>query len=139
MAAPVVVVVDEGGPPLVPPPGTAQPLAMAAHELATNAAEHGALSVPEGRVSVSWRFNGAAAPPSVLRLRWAEAGGLSIAGAPGRRGFGSRVFDGMVRVQLGGIVALTWARAGLVCELEVPLRCEPSVAGATRADTAAVD
>lgn len=107
------------GPPLVLPPGTAQPLAMAAHELATNAAKHGALSVPEGRVTVSWRLD--RGTPDRLRLRWVEAGGPSVAGPPTRRGFGSRVLEGTVRGQLGGAVSLTWGATGLVCEMEMPL------------------
>jgi two-component sensor histidine kinase len=128
---------DLDGPPAVLPPGTAQPLAMAVHELATNAAKHGALSVPEGRVSVSWRLEGGAA--GVLRLRWAEAGGPPVAGPPARRGFGSRVLDGTVRGQLGGAVSLAWARTGLVCEMAVPLRRYPASAQVTNAGTAAAD
>nr|WP_280842839.1 PAS domain S-box protein [Pararoseomonas baculiformis] len=107
------------GPSVVLPPGTAQPLAMAVHELATNAAKHGALSVPEGRVSVSWHLG--AGTPGVLRLRWAEAGGPLVTQPPTRRGFGSRVLEGTLRGQLGGAVSLQWKRAGLVCEMEVPL------------------
>ena len=109
------------GPPVVLPPGTAQPLAMAVHELATNAAKHGALSVPEGRVSVSWCIE-ASAPMATLRLSWAEGDGPPLAGRPSRRGFGSRVIEGTVRGQLGGAVSLTWARTGLVCHMEVPIR-----------------
>jgi PAS domain S-box-containing protein len=130
--------VELDGPPVVLPPGAAQPLAMAAHELATNAAKHGALSVPGGRVSVSWRVGGGPGT-GVLRLRWAEAGGPPLPGPPARRGFGSRVLDGTVRGQLGGAVSLTWARTGLVCEIEVPLRRDPSLARAMGADTAAAD
>ena len=105
------------GPPVVLPPGTAQPLAMAVHELATNAAKHGALSIPDGRVSVSWRVE-----DGTLRLCWAEAGGPPLAGPPSRRGFGSRVLESTVRGQLGGALSLTWARTGLVCQIEVPFR-----------------
>ncbi len=129
---------DLDGPPVALPPGTAQPLAMAAHELATNAAKHGALSVPGGRVSVSWRVEGGT-PGRVLRLRWAEAGGPPVAGPPARRGFGSRVLDGTVRGQLGGAVSLAWARTGLVCEVEAPLGRDPSAAAATGSDAAAAD
>ena len=120
---------DLNGPPAVLPPGTAQPLAMAVHELATNAVKHGALSVPEGRVAVSWRLEGGTAA-GVLRLRWAEAGGPPWAGPPTRRGFGSRVLDSTVRGQLGGAVRLCWGATGLVCEMEVPLGCNPSLVGA---------
>jgi PAS domain S-box-containing protein len=107
------------GAPVVLPPGAAQPIAMALHELATNAVKYGALSAPAGRLSVSWRLEGG--PQGVLRLRWAEAGGPAVTGPPSRRGFGSRVLDGTVRRQLGGKVALRWESTGLVCDMEVPL------------------
>jgi PAS domain S-box-containing protein len=118
--------VGQGGPraeldgvSVVLPPGAAQPVAMALHELATNAVKYGALSTPAGRVSVSWRLEGG--PKGVLRLRWAEAGGPPVGGPPARRGFGSRVLDATLRRQLGGGVALQWERTGLVCDMEVPL------------------
>jgi two-component sensor histidine kinase len=114
------------GPRVALPPGAAQPLAMAAHELATNALKYGALSAAGGSVSVSWRVEGGR--PGVLRLRWAEADGPPVAGPPSRRGFGSRVIEGTVRGQLGGAVSLSWERTGLICELQVPLRRTPAVA-----------
>jgi two-component sensor histidine kinase len=105
------------GPALWLPARAVQPLAMAAHELATNAVKHGALSVPQGRVVVGWTVDGA-----TLRLGWREDGGPRLAGAPERRGFGSRVLDGLVRGQLGGRLMMHWRPAGLLCELEVPLQ-----------------
>jgi two-component sensor histidine kinase len=79
------------GPPVALPPRSAQPLAMAVHELATNAVKHGALSVPDGRLSVTWRLDGEA-----LRLRWEETGGPRAgrpAGAAGLRDAGARGHD----------------------------------------------
>jgi PAS domain S-box-containing protein len=107
------------GASVILPPGAAQPVAMALHELATNAVKYGALSTPAGRVSVAWRLE--SGPQRVLRLRWAEAGGPPVEGPPARRGFGSRVLDATLRRQLGGGVALQWERTGLVCDMEVPL------------------
>jgi PAS domain S-box-containing protein len=107
------------GPSVMLPPGAAQPLAMAAHELATNALKHGALSALAGSVSVAWRIEGGMA--GTLRLRWAEAGGPAVSAPPARRGFGSRVLDGTIRGQLGGTVSLAWESTGLVCEIQVPL------------------
>ena len=116
------------GPPVIVPAGAAQPIAMALHELAMNAVKHGALSVPEGRVSVSWTLNSAS---GTLRLRWAEAGGPAVAGLPDRRGFGMRVLEGTVRGQLGGTISLGWEATGLVCEAELPLERRPgAVVGA---------
>ena len=113
------------GPPVILPAGAAQPLAMAIHELATNATKHGALSAPNGRVSIAWRLveDG---PEEVLRLRWAETGGPPLSGPPTRRGFGSRVLEGTVRAQLGGAVSLAWEEPGLVCDITVPLIREGS-------------
>ena len=107
------------GPAVDLPPGAAQPLAMAVHELATNATKHGALASPGGRVSVSWDLVPGATER--LRLRWAEAGGPAVAGTPSRRGFGSRVLEGTLRNQLRGAVSLAWEPSGLVCDIEVPL------------------
>jgi two-component sensor histidine kinase len=107
------------GPETMLPASMAQPMAMVLHELATNAVKHGALSVPAGRVSVSWRVE--PGPPRLLQLRWSEAGGPAVSGPPERRGFGSRVLDATVRHQLGGRVRSTWEAAGLVHEIELPL------------------
>ncbi|MFC0385940.1 GAF domain-containing protein [Muricoccus vinaceus] len=101
------------------PAGAAQPLAMALHELATNAVKYGALSVPAGHLTISWRLMGDRR--STLHLRWTETAGPVLTGAPERRGFGSRVLEGTVQKQLGGTVVLAWRRCGLVCDIEVPL------------------
>ena len=107
------------GPPVALPAGAAQPLAMALHELATNAVKYGALSAPAGSIAVTWQLRGG--PRGLLQLRWAEQGGPALAGPPARRGFGSRVLDATLRGQLGGRVASHWTTAGLVCEMEAPL------------------
>jgi two-component sensor histidine kinase len=56
----------------------------------------------------------------MLCLRWREAGGPPVLGAPTRRGFGTRVLDSTIRGQLGGWVRSSWEASGLVCEIEVP-------------------
>jgi PAS domain S-box-containing protein len=114
---------DLDGPAVVLPPGMAQPLAMTVHELATNAAKHGALSVAEGRIVVRWSL--VPGSPAILRLRWEETGGPGAA-PPTRRGFGSRVLENTVQSQLGGTLSLDWRDTGLVCGIEVPLRRAPS-------------
>jgi two-component sensor histidine kinase len=106
------------GPAVVLPAVAVQPLAMAVHELTTNAVKHGALSVPGGRVAVSWRLGPGARS---LSLSWQEAGGPPVEGPPAHRGFGSRVLEGVVRAQLGGQVTMRWAPPGFACELKVPL------------------
>lgn len=107
------------GPAVALPPGAAQPLSMAIHELATNAVKYGALSAPAGRLSISWRVDRASG--DVLRLRWVEAGGPAPEGPPAKRGFGSRVLEGTLRGQLGGAVSMEWGAGGLACGIEVPL------------------
>ena len=109
------------GPPVPLAAAAVQPLAMVLHELATNAAKHGALSLPGGAVAVRWRAGGGAEDGGMLRLRWTETGGPPVAGAPMRRGFGTRVVEATVRGQLGGTVERRWERTGLVVEVAVPL------------------
>ncbi|RYJ02019.1 MAG: PAS domain S-box protein, partial [Acetobacteraceae bacterium] len=106
------------GPPVLVAPTAAQPLSMAVHELATNAVKHGALAVPDGRVTVLWEADPAA---GVLRLRWTETGGPPVADAPRQRGFGTRVLDTTLRHQLGGNAELRWRETGLCCIVTVPL------------------
>ena len=109
------------GPPITLATSAVQPLAMVLHELATNAAKYGALSVPGGRVEVGWQAGGREGEDGLLRLRWTESGGPAVAGTPGHRGFGTRVVESTVRGQLGGSVVRRWEPDGLVFETVVPL------------------
>ncbi|HEY1940859.1 MAG TPA: HWE histidine kinase domain-containing protein [Roseiarcus sp.] len=88
-------------------------LGMAFHELATNAAKHGALSVPSGHVEVSWEQR---LTEGHLRLHlvWAEAGGPKVLGA-GRKGFGTRLISDGLAYELDGDVALEFGAAGVRC------------------------
>jgi PAS domain S-box-containing protein len=109
------------GPPLRLGPEAVQPVAMVVHELATNSAKHGALSVPGGLLRIGWdltpREPGGAA---WLRLHWTETGGPPVPSAPARFGFGSRVVTTTVERQLGGEVTFDWVPGGLRCEITVP-------------------
>ena len=96
----------------------AQPLSMALHELATNAAKYGSLSGPGGTLTVTWELSG---DDARLRLHWTERGGPAIAKPPERSGFGSRVIRTTVREQLGGEVVFDWRPEGLVCDIDIPL------------------
>jgi CheY-like chemotaxis protein len=91
---------------------------MTLHELTTNAARHGALSVAGGSVFVSWRRD---APPAggALRMSWVERNGPPVSTAPRRKGFGQRVIDATVQDQLGGSVSFVWDPTGLRCELVI--------------------
>ncbi|SDB31344.1 PAS domain S-box-containing protein [Belnapia rosea] len=108
------------GPPLAIAAGAVQPLAMVLHELATNAARHGAASVPEGRISLTWRLEGPAGPEQRLRLDWIERGGPRVKEPGGRRGFGTRMLEAVLRGQLGGALALHWPPEGLECRISLP-------------------
>jgi PAS domain S-box-containing protein len=103
------------GPEALLGPVAAQALSIVLHELATNAAKHGSLSVPDGSVEVSWTLAG----DGDLTLRWVESGGPPVV-EPARRGFGSRVVERQVPDQLGGAARIEWAAAGLRCEFRVP-------------------
>lgn len=120
------------GPPVAISATAAQPISMVMHELATNAAKHGALSVPDGRVEVRWRLDcaGAGSGGGTLSLRWTEMGGPPVRGAPERRGFGSRVIEGTMRGQLGGTIARHWEPDGLVVEVALPLARVQTLSGA---------
>ena len=96
-------------------PDVAQALAVILHELATNAAKYGALSVPGGHVHLGW------SQPSGGRLilRWTETGGPA-AKPPTHQGFGTRVMKSMIG-SLKGDMRLEWREDGLVCEIAVPV------------------
>jgi PAS domain S-box-containing protein len=107
------------GPEVMLTASAVQPLSMALHELATNAMKYGALSATEGVVSIAWALDH---PCGLLRLRWTETGGPTVAGPPARRGFGSRVLDATIRDQLGGSVRRDWSGSGgLVCDMALPM------------------
>ncbi len=115
---------DEGrvaleGPAVALRPALAQALAMAIHELATNAVKYGALSTLAGRVRVAWRLDGDMSDR--LHIDWSETQGPDLQGPPARRGFGSRVLEATLCRQLGGTVSLDWRPGGLICRIEVPL------------------
>ncbi|MDG2520845.1 PAS domain-containing protein [Caulobacter segnis] len=100
-------------------PKTALSLAMALHELGTNAVKYGALSTPNGKVSVRWSVEGRDAGRR-LQLVWTESGGPAVT-PPKRRGFGSRLMERGLAAELSGQVTLTFDPAGVVCTIDAPL------------------
>jgi PAS domain S-box-containing protein len=103
------------GPDLLLEPYTAQTIAVTLHELATNAAKYGALSVPDGRVHVAW----SGVEKEGLILRWTETGGPLVT-SPTRKGFGTRVMERIIRDQLKGKMHFDWHADGLMCEIAIP-------------------
>lgn len=106
------------GPDVHLPPRASLSLSLALHELATNAVKHGALSVPGGRVELSWATEGSPFPTAIA-LVWRERGGPAVE-APQREGFGSRLLRVTAR-ELGGRMILDHAEEGLTWRLSFPL------------------
>ncbi|MGW8189159.1 PAS domain-containing protein [Sphingomonas hankookensis] len=92
----------------------ATPIALIFHELATNAAKYGGLSVPEGRVTVHTRLDG-----DTLRIDWCETDGPAIAGEPEATGFGTRLAALSIEQQLAGRIARDWRPEGLAVRIEL--------------------
>ena len=103
------------GPTLAVAAAAVQPLAMVLHELATNAAKHGAASCIGGTVTLNWALAG-----EEVTLSWVERQGPPVPPAPSRRGFGSRMMEAIVRGQLGGTLAMEWKPDGLTCRISLP-------------------
>lgn len=111
--------VDLSGPDIQLAPQTAVSVAMALHELCTNAIKYGSLSNESGAVGVSWRVLGTAQSPR-LHLEWTEHGGPPVE-PPKSRGFGSRMIERGLAAELGGTVRLDFRASGLVCTIDAPL------------------
>lgn len=103
------------GPDVQISPQTAVSLALALHELATNAAKYGALSNDTGRVLVCWTTNG-----DRLELTWREEGGPPVS-QPERRGFGTRMIERTLAAEFGGDVNLEFRPEGVFCKVVAPI------------------
>ncbi|MCJ2183773.1 PAS domain S-box protein [Novosphingobium sp. 1949] len=108
------------GPAIVLSPGAAEALAMALHEMGTNALKYGALSVPDGRVAIGWSLDPQAADGTArFRIRWIERGGPPVA-APEHKGFGTRILVDVPRVKLRAEVTVRFDPEGFAWELDCP-------------------
>jgi PAS domain S-box-containing protein len=103
------------GPELRLGPKCAVALSMAVHELATNAVKYGALSVPSGHVDVRWH-----AEDARFGLTWDESGGPP-ARPPSRTGFGTRMIERALAMQLSGKATIDYRPSGVVCVIDAPL------------------
>lgn len=107
------------GPPVRLLASAVQPVSLILHELAANAVYHGALSVQDGSVKVSWwPVPGAEG----LRIRWCESNGPPVTepNTRGSRGLGSRLINGTAKDQLGAEIDVDWALAGLCMTMTMP-------------------
>ncbi|MCW1381954.1 CHASE domain-containing protein [Novosphingobium sp. KCTC 2891] len=111
--------VEMDGPDVELAPNDALSLGLAIHELATNAAKYGALSVSEGRVRVAWEMVAA----DRARIRWQETGGPKLASeARRKRGFGTDLIEKIVAHELRNPVDLRFDPDGVQCTLVIPVR-----------------
>ena len=100
-------------------PDAVHSLTLAVHELATNAAKYGALSVPEGRVAIAWTLDGTRGSGRRFRMSWRETGGPPVS-PPTRKGFGHVVISEIVASSMGGEVTLEYAPEGVRWTLDLP-------------------
>lgn len=106
------------GPPVSVGPKAAQILALALHELATNAAKYGALSQPGGCVAVTSAFRDGE-HGGLLVIQWREAGGPPVE-PPDRKGFGTRLIKQIVARALRAEVVMEYPPEGLICRMTLP-------------------
>jgi two-component sensor histidine kinase/DNA-binding response OmpR family regulator len=105
---------DISGPKVLLEPTKAQTLALALHELATNAAKYGALSSSAGKLGVRWELQ-----DDALVIHWHESAGPETH-KPAVTGFGTQIITGSIDRQLGGKTEFEWLPSGLRCTLTVP-------------------
>ncbi len=103
-------------------PRAGMALALAVHELASNAAKYGALSTPSGRLAVTWTTAGGAGGRT-LRLTWVETGGPAVR-PPSRRGFGTTLIERALSSDLDAEVSREFLASGLRCAIGIPLTDE---------------
>ena len=111
------------GPPVYLLPVASHALAMVLHELVTNAAKYGALSLPAGHVAVLWRRTADQSSAPVLRIEWKETEGPQVA-APGREGYGSSVIRDLLAYEIDGRVDLVFESDGVRCTIELPANAQ---------------
>jgi two-component system, chemotaxis family, CheB/CheR fusion protein len=119
-------VVRISGPPVMLKPQAALFLTLALHELSTNAAKYGALSVAGGRVGVSWSITGE--QPARLEISWREEGGPKTDGL-GMAGFGTELIERGIRFELEGESTLEIGNEGLHCRIVIPVNPQNLILG----------
>jgi len=120
------------GPSLFLRPGAAEVLAMAIHELAVNAVEHGALTVPHGCIHVTWTLSQPVEPAGSrprLTFVWEESGLADLKPAPSHCGFGTEVLKRSLRYELKAETTLAFEPQGLRCTISLPLPAQITVIG----------
>jgi two-component system, chemotaxis family, CheB/CheR fusion protein len=106
------------GPDVVLTPKAGLSLAMAVHELASNAVKYGSLSDPNGGLAITWTVT--AGPERRLQLSWTESGGPRVAGPPARRGFGTTLIERSMSYEWKAKVDRSFVESGVVCTIDLP-------------------
>jgi two-component system, chemotaxis family, CheB/CheR fusion protein len=109
------------GPRIPLDPRAALALGMAIHELTTNAVKYGALSVPEGTVTVTWRREQDSNGNQQLAVDWIESGGPPVT-PPAHRGFGMMLIERGLRQDIAAEVEVDFAVGGVRASVRAPLR-----------------
>jgi PAS domain S-box-containing protein len=109
------------GPDITLTAAATEALAMVLHELVTNASKYGALSGPEGQVSVSWEIRNSGDAATVLAIVWRETGGPPVL-APPQSGYGTSLICDLIPHELAGTVDLAFLSEGVSCTIEIPLK-----------------
>src|SRR5215467_4146149 len=107
------------GPEVMLTAAATEAVAMVLYELVTNAAKYGALSAPQGRVSVIWAGGSNGRLSEGIVIRWRETGGPLVA-APKRSGYGTNLIRNLIHHEIGGVVDLTFAKQGVSCNITLP-------------------
>lgn len=94
-------------------------VALAVHELATNAIKYGALSQSRGSLRLVWSLAGDGA----LNFAWSEGGVSMVAGAQQLRGFGRQYVEEALPYQLGASTKFAYRPGGILCEMRLPTPC----------------
>ncbi|WP_140884898.1 sensor histidine kinase [Muricoccus nepalensis] len=119
---------EVNGPRVELPGPVVQPIALVLHELATNAAKHGAIAQLSGHLAVTWRLEEAAEGAIRLIIEWRESG-VTLPAGPLAKHFGREVIERTVPHQLRGEARLERGADGVCCKLALPLsRQETQVA-----------
>ena len=113
--------IEIDGQKMIVTPEAAQNIGLAVHELSTNAAKYGALSVAQGQVKVLWSCAGNESDDALFHMHWIEAGGPRVA-APDHKGFGQIVLEQLAARALQGEAKLLFKPEGVCWNLDIPKR-----------------
>lgn len=107
-----------GGPKILLGAKAVSAFSLALHELATNASKYGAMTTERGSVTISWEIE--KGEPALMRFHWSEMDGPPVR-QPERRGFGSRVIEDTIKIELGGRATVDYRPTGILYEVIAPL------------------